>query len=153
MEMESLKNLKSAVEKNLEELSKKQDLTPSETKAALDGFELREWILCEMDNCRMEEDYSERSRYHRGYSGEPMDRPYRRYDITAYGNENWLHDMNGHTMRRSYCDQDYYNRGYSRHSIGDRVVEKLENMMDQADSEYEREELRKFMKMIRQAAD
>lgn len=42
---------------------------------------------------------------------------------------------------------------YSRHSIGDRVVEKLEKMMDNTDSDYEREELHKFIRMVRQTAD
>lgn len=38
-----------------------------------------------------------------------------------------------HSMRRGS-----YRRGYSRHSINDRIVDKLERMMDDAGSEYER---------------
>jgi hypothetical protein len=45
------------------------------------------------------------------------------------------------------------NGGYSRHSIGDRVIEMLEHKMDETQSDYEREELRKYMHLIRQAAD
>ena len=44
-----------------------------------------------------------------------------------------------------------YTRGYSRHSISDRAVEKLEHLMDAAGSEYERQELKRYIGMIRQA--
>lgn len=163
MDMDSIKKLKGTVEKCLEDLAKKPDLTPAETKAALDGMELRELLKCEIDDCKMKEDkeYSER-----GYSGH--DTPYRQYHITSYGMpfrmthadgysgdygvNGWYRSNNGPEMWR---DSPEYSerRGYSRHSIGDRVVEKLENMMDKTESDYEREELRKFMRMVRQAAD
>ena len=171
MEMESIKKLKGTVEKCLNELAQKPDLTPAETKAALDGMELRELLKCELDDCKMKEskEYSER-----GYSGH--DTPYRQYHITSYGMpfrmtyadgmqhsmrdgysgdygvNGWYRSNNGPDMR--YDSPEYFERrGYSRHSIGDRVVEKLENMMDNTDSNYEREELHKFMRMIRSAAD
>ena len=173
MEMDSMKKLKGTVEKCLDDLAKKPDLTPAETKAALDGMELRELLKCEIDDCKMKEnkEYSER-----GYSGH--DTPYRQYHITSYGMpfrmtyaDGMNHSMGGNTgysgdygvngWYRSNNSPDMYygspeyseRRGYSRHSIGDRVVEKLENMMDKTESDYEREELRKFMRMIRQAAD
>lgn len=94
-----------------------------------------------------------------------MNQSYRRYSNTAYGQyenrgmgyggyQNTGYQNNGDwSGRRSYCGMESYDSGYSRHSIGDRVIEKMEKLMDQAESEYEREELRKFMKMIRQAAD
>ena len=166
MEVESLKKLKSSVEKCIEELSTKSDLTPAETKACLDGFELRDWIDCEIENCKMQEEYSER-----GYSGIPMAYP-RRYNITSYrggrrmgnysgapeyGVHGW-YQSNGGPMDGRWYEPDYYDgrsmsrgRGYSRHSIGDRAVEKLENMMDTAGSEYEREQLLRFIHMIREA--
>lgn len=185
LDYEVLKNGLATVEKCLKEVLQKKDLTPAEQKAALDGMELREWLLAECDNCKMENEYSER-----GYSGH--DTPYRRYNITAYGprttsrmysdrsygmmdpyyyeNRNsgdygvqgWYRSGHGPYMD----DPMYYGgvpgnmphgsvstRGYSRHSIGDRVVEKLEHMMDTTESDYEREELHKFIRMIRQAAD
>lgn len=42
--------------------------------------------------------------------------------------------------RGSYRSARHYmmDRGYSRHSINDRIVDKLEHMMDDAGSEYER---------------
>ena len=183
MEMESMKKLKGVVEKCLDELAKKPDLSPAETKAALDGMELRELLKCEIEDCKMKEDkeYSER-----GYSSHDL--PYRQYQMTSYGMpfrmthadgsyrsngssmyydgpayadgrysgdygvNGWYRSNNGSAMR--YESPEYAERrGSSRHSIGDRVVEKLENMMDKTESDYEREELRKFMRMIRSAAD
>ena len=164
MEMESMKKLKGVVEKCLDELAKKPDLSPAETKAALDGMELRELLKCEIEDCKMKEDkeYSER-----GYSGH--EQPYRQYQITSYGMPFRMthadgrysgdYGVNGwyrsNTAPDMWHDSPEYSerRGYSRHSIGDRVVEKLENMMDKTESDYEREELRKFMRMIRSAAD
>ena len=179
MDMESMKKLKGTVEKCLDDLSKKPDLSPAETKAALDGMELRELLKCEIEDCKMKEDkeYSER-----GYSGDGT--PYRQYHITSYGmpfrmtNADGSYRMphvsyDGHSMNDGYSgdygvqgwyrskdSEPYYNspeyserRGYSRHSIGDRVVEKLERMMDKTDSDYERDELHKFIRMVRQAAD
>ena len=170
MEMESMKKLKANVEKCLDELAKKSDLNPAETKAALDGMELREMLQCEIDNCKAKEDTE---KYDKGYSGH--DRPYREYYITSYGRpvQVMYPEHNSMSMRsmphmrgysgdygvegwyRSNNEPDFSERrgGYSRHSIGDRVVEKLEHMMDSTESNYEREELHKFIRMIRSAAD
>lgn len=54
-----------------------------------------------------------------------------------------------------YYGPEYSDRGmgYSRHSIGDRIIAMMEREMDSTESPYEKEELRKFMKLIRQAAD
>lgn len=177
MEMEAMKKLKTAVEKCLDELAKKSDLTPAETKAALDGMELREMLMCEIENCKMKEDkdYSER-----GYSR--SDRPYRQYHITSFGRPvhmmypeeaPMVHDANGQysgdygmngwyrsNNGGAYCSDPYYmseysdrGRGYSRHSIGDRIIAMMEREMDTTDSSYEREEIKKFIRMIRSAAD
>lgn len=179
MEMETMKKILKAVEKSIHDLENKVDLTPQETRAALDGMQLRELLLCEIDNCKQAEqigdEYSERS-----YSSHDV--PYRRYNITAYRGRPtsvMYQDRSYGYMGNAYCDPYYdpYREpmyygpesygvqgrmphgsvstagGYSRHSIGDRVVEKLEKMMDNTDSDYEREELHKFIRMVRQAAD
>lgn len=164
IDYESMKKLKGTVEKCLVELANKTDLTPAETKAALDGMELREMLKCEIEDCKMKEDkeYSER-----GYSGHGT--PYRQYHITSYGmpfrmtnampqhasmSDGYSGDYGVQGWYRSNDERDYSERrGYSRHSIGDRVVEKLERMMDTTASDYEREELHKFIRMIRQNAD
>lgn len=159
MDLESLKKLKSTVERCIQDLANKQDLTPAETKAALDGMRLRDMLCVEIDDCEMQKEYSERG--YSGYRSVP-----RHYTMTAYGMEGMSHypgqprDARGRYSgtdgwyrpeRGSYVGDDLH--GYSRHSIGDRAVEKLEQLMDAAGSEYEREELHKFIRMIRQAAD
>lgn len=166
MEAETMKKGKAIIEKCLEELFEKGDLTPAETKTAKDAMELRELLMCEIANCRATEDmtYSQH-----GYSG--YNKPFRRYEITSYGHSNPMR-TNGYSgdygvedwyrsnNNRSYCGSDWHmpdyserRYGYSRHSIGDRVVATLEKMMDRTESEYEKEELYKFIRMVREAAD
>lgn len=181
LKKESMQNMKQVVAKCLDELMKKQDLTPAETKAALDGFKLHDELCCRIEDCDMDEKDIER-----GYSGHDV--PYRQYHITSYGMpersmsersyghiapmrgsygysgapqygvQGWY--RNDNTMpvsgMRSYCGDPYYMgadysdmRGYSRHSIGDRVIDMVEKMMDTAGSEYERQELQKYIRTIR----
>ena len=174
MDKEAMKKLQASVEKCIEELGKKDTVTPAETKAGLDGMQLRDFLKREIENCKMQEEneYAER-----GYSG--ANHPYRQYHITSYGQphmynypmmahndgysgdygvEGWYRSNNG----GSYCPDPYYydgmsershGRGYSRHSIGDRMVAMMEREMDNTDSSYEKEEIRKFIRMIRSAAD
>lgn len=203
MKTESMQNMKKVVEKCLDELMRKSDLTPAETKAALDGFKLYDELCCRIEDCKMEEDYSER-----GYSGGYM--PNRQYHITSYGmperalysdrsyrrmsyannsggsyngsyngsyegnngsynNSNgggsygysgepqygsrgWYQNgNNSQPMNGSYYGDPEYSerRGSSRHSIGDRVVSEVEKMMDEAKSDYERQELQKYIRTIR----
>ena len=61
-------------------------------------------------------------------------------------------------MNRSYCGDPYYSpeyadrgRGYSRHSISDRAVSCLEKLFDTSASDYEKQELKKYISMIRAA--
>ena len=163
LKIESMKNLKQVVEKCLDELMKKSDLTPSETKTALDAFRLHDELCCRIEDCMKEEDRSEN-----GYSGHGE--PYRQYHITSYGMpERAIHmsraDMTGRnngwydtdvSMRSMSHEDPYYRdgysdrrRGYSRHSISDRVVSMIEDMMDTAKSDYEQQELQKYIRAIR----
>lgn len=151
MEVESMKKLKSAVEKCIDELAKKSDLTPAETKAALDGMKLREMLCEEIEDCEMQDDMM---RSEHGYSGRRYSRR-SMYDgpRDAIGRYAGNREGIGWYEPNYYGENESYRRGYSRHSIGDRAVEKLEEMMDTAGSEYEREQLKQFIRMIRAAAD
>lgn len=175
MEVESMKKMKAIVEKCLEELSKKSDLTPAETEAALNGMKLRKELCEEIEDCEVgdykntDDMYSERSSYRRrhSYDGGTSSRGYSEHP--RYGIGGWYQNsMNGNSMmpgypvehmNMSYCPPNYYSpdmayserRGYSRHSVSDRAVEQLEHMMDTTESDYERQELRKYIKMIRAA--
>jgi hypothetical protein len=165
LKTESMKNMKKVVEKCLDDLMKKPDLTPAETKAALDGFKLYDELCCRIEDCNMEEEYSER-----GYSGYEI--PYRQYQITSYGmperafanrhrgrmsrmdgSYDWYQSNHEYPMyrgMRSYTGDGYSERrGYSRHSLSDRVVSMLEKMMDSVESGYEQQELHKYIRAIR----
>lgn len=180
LKTESMKNMKKTVEKCLDELMKKNDLTPAETKAALDGFKLHDELCCRIEDCEMEE-----KDIQNGYSGHDV--PYRQYHITSYGMpegaysersrgrmsradgmsnysgtphygiQGWYQNERQMPSMRSYYGEPYYytpeyserGRGYSRHSISDRVVSMVEHMMDSAESEYERQELQKYIRAIR----
>lgn len=191
LKIESMKNMKKVVEKCLDELMKKNDLTPAETKAAIDGLHLYDELCCRIEDCEKEESevqaaYSERS-YRGGYSG--CGDPYREYHITSYGMPEraiysdrgsgqmsrggsrsysgkpnygvtgwYQNNYSGYPME--HMEQRYYgdeysdrSRGYSRHSISDRLISEAEKMMDSTESEYERQELHKYIRMIRRMAD
>lgn len=166
MNVESLKKIKQLTEKNIEDLGKKTDVSAAETKAAVDGFELLAWLEGKIEECEMKEHPDPQ------YSGcDPYSQPYaqpRRYNITSYrqspgmprvsygdsmsynggyyGNQ-YRSSMMGSRMDASYQDD----RGYSRHSINDRAVACLERMMDEASSDYERQQVHHFIEMIRAA--
>lgn len=173
MRVEILKKGVAMIEKDLEELFEKGSLNPSETQNAKNAMELREYLLCTIDECMAKEDaekYSERGYSHHGET------PYRQYHITSYGMPH-MYSMN--SMRPAYDPrmdwagdygvQGWYRsgdgmsnygpeysergRGTSRHSIGDRVVAMMEKEMDTTESPYEKEELKKFIRMVRSAAD
>lgn len=150
-----MKKLLEITETCLSEMAKKPTHTPAETKACKDGMELRAMLKCEIEDCEAKEHGEEYS----GYRAFP-----RHYSMTAYGmrddyagypgqSRNWngqyASGMPYDDGRRSY-GEDY---DYSRHSIGDRAVEKLEHLMDTTGSAYEKEELRKFIGMIKREAD
>ncbi len=118
MELEKvLENLEESISSELEKLVKKGDLNPAEIKSASDAVCLLKEIR-ELNEESGEEsgEYSERggrSSYRRGSYAMGRGRRY----ATRY---------------------DHYEHGESRHSINDRIVDKLERMMDDASSEYER---------------
>lgn len=158
MDTEFLKGLKKTTERNLMELGKKQDLTAAETKAAKDAFELLDYLCYKIEECEIKEKgYSQRS----GYS---MDRrPFREYQINSYtmpGGMSYDGMSYDNSMRGQYYNTgsnnrsygDSYARGYSGHSINDRLISLVEGMYDEAKSDYEREQLNKFMNMLRAAA-
>lgn len=193
LKTESMKNMKKTVEKCLDELMQKTDLSPAETKAAIDGLHLYDELCCRIEECEMEEKKPDQNMIYsdRGYSGHGE--PYREYHITSYGmperavysnrrygnmnrgsygepsyddrgwyqSNNYPSFMRGYSglpgypyehMNSSYCDEPYYSgRGYSRHSISDRAVSCLEKLFDTAASEYEKQELKKYISMVRAA--
>ena len=194
LKTESMKNMKQVVAKWLDDLMKKNDLSPAETKAAIDGFHLYDELCCRIEDCEAAENKPETEMYSEGGYSRHGD-PYREYHITSYGmperavysmrgprmshgnihmprpmeysegndwyrGNNYSMAENGYArlpgypmehMRGSFCDPYYADRGngYSGHSIADRLVSLVEGMMDSTQSDYERQELQKYMRAIR----
>ena len=121
MDYKTLDDLNKLIEKELKKMVDKGDLSASELQAAKESVCLMEKIIgLEEGTYKMGEYSYERGRSPR--TGRYVSRDARYYD---------------------------FDRGYSGHSIGDRAVEKLESMMDNAGSDYEREVLEKYIRMIR----
>lgn len=121
--------LKEIAENELKKLAKKGDLSANEVEAAKNAVSLIEKInkICNWN--MSEEDYSRR------------EDPYRRWEILSYGDRHMM-------PKPSMMEDSYRTRGYSRHSIKDRAISKLEGMMDEAGSDYERDKVREFIRHI-----
>jgi hypothetical protein len=84
------------------------------------------------------------------YSGRPQ------YGINGWYQSNYpsYPGYPSEHMNASYCDDPYYadrGMGYSRHSISDRAVSCLEKLFDTAGSDHEKQELKKYISMVRAA--
>ena len=159
LDRDSLKNLKKTVAKCIADLGKKSDLSPQETKAAYDGACLYDWLcmMTEVNGMTPEPEYGYSERRYSMHT--PMRHTPVNYPMMSRGYSGYP-GYPSEFMNESYCDPYQYGRmsrgngeGYSRHSIGDRAVERLENLMDSAGSEYEKEQLHKYIRMIRAAAE
>lgn len=118
-----LNDLSELAAKELKKINGKPDMTPADLKAATDVMCLLEKIE-KIQNGDMEDGFSNDYRsYDRGGSYRRMRNP-----------------MNGRYM-------DY---GYSGHSVHDRMIAALEDLMDQAKTDYDRETISNGIRMIRQ---
>lgn len=124
----TMAELRKLVEKELDKIAQKGDMSASELKAAMDGLCLLEKI----GRVEYMNEYEEEE----GSSGYYMPR------YTSRG------DM-GYTRRGSYSRDGYYDRGRSGHSIKDRMIDRLESMMDEAQTDYERQTIMKYIESMR----
>ena len=116
----------------IEDMNKKKDLTPNDLEMLCKAYKLRRELKCDEEMIGGEWDESS-SMYSRR---NVMPRVY--MDDAHY------------TPMRSPVTGRYVSRdgGMSGHSLKDRMIAKLEGMYDEAQSEYEREELRKEIRRI-----
>ena len=140
MNYKTLDELNELIEEELKKMVKKGDLSPNELEAANKAVCLMEKIIM-----LREGGYSQDGSYDMRYS---MDRMMRggSYDGSY---ERGRSPVTGRYISRDGRYQDLYDRGYSGHSIGDRAIDRLEKMMDDAGSEYERECIKKYIHLIR----
>ena len=137
MEKEYMKRLSQLIEMELDQLSTKGSLSPSEVCAAKEAVELLKEMKEYKEMCDDEMGYSERSGRGRMYSYNP--------DMYGYG---WYAMDGGRYNNRQYS----MDRGqYSGHSIKDRMIDRLERMVDEAQSEYERKEIMNEIAKLKQS--
>lgn len=137
MNYKTLDELNDLIEEELKKMVKKGDLSPNELEAANKAVCLMEKIIM-----LREGGYSEDGSY-MGRSS----RMYPTYPETSY--ERGRSPMTGRYVSRDGRYNDSYDRGYSGHSIGDRAVDRLEKMMDDAGSDFERDTIKRYISMIR----
>lgn len=126
--MTVLEDLKESVIRELRLLSKKDSMSANEVKAATDA-------VCLLLKIKMfEEGGSEYESWPGEYSGRP------RFNGSIHMDAD-----------RSPVTGRYISRGsgYSSHSINDRMIARLEDMYDEAKTEYEREEIRREIERLR----
>lgn len=139
---ETLESLKQTLKKELKKIADKGDMTPSELDNAYKAFCLyqmvEERLMLETGIAGIGEGYS--GRYYRDGMNYEMPDPYYHDGGSSY--RRGRNPMNG-----QYVSRDYGN-GRSGHSIKDRMIANLEAMVDQASSDYERQQiLREIEKM------
>lgn len=115
---------------------KKENWDPSDLKCVKEAAEIYDMLqTIQMNNGVWENmkrtgDYSF-ARYPRiSYGDQYYDERHRGYDHASYGGTHHYHD------------------GRSMHSVKDQAIQRLEALMDSAQSEYEREEIHKMIKKI-----
>ena len=147
-----LQKLTDLVEKELDTLTAKGTLNPTELDSAKKAVELLTKIeeysmMCE-EKENPEAMYSGRS--YRSY-GRSYAMPPEYYDPSMpMRSGNYMPGM-GSMNRGSYGSGNWTANGqYSGHSIKDRMIDRLERMMDDAKTDYERQEIKNEIMRIRQ---
>lgn len=133
---ETLESLKQTLKKELKKIADKGDMTPSELDNAYKAFCLyqmvKERLMLETGIAGIGEGYS--GRYYRDGMNYGMPDPY------SYNDGGASYRRGRNPMNGQYVSRDYGN-GRSGHSIKDRMIANLEAMVDQASSDYERQQI------------
>lgn len=142
-----LEGLKDILKREIRAINKKDDITPLELENMTKAVCLAEKIeeLEERMAGKEYDGYSERMRKGTSnmyptypyYDGRDMDTSHRRTRSSVTGR---------FTSNDTYYDRD--RRGYSGHSIHDRMIAKLEEMYDEAKTDHERNIVNKWIDRI-----
>ena len=131
MNSDVLERISQLVEKELEKMVSKNDMSPTELETVKKAVcllkEIKEYESMDMR-------YSNNS-YRRGrdsMTGQFVSRRNDHYNEPA-------------EMMNVYGQNGVSNTGYSRHSIKDRMIDRLEGMMDEAHTDYERRTIEDFI--------
>lgn len=118
--MDVLDKLEEKAIRDLRPLAEKPDINPAEWAKVKD-------VLCLLKTLKEYSEYSDT-----GYSN-GMD--------SGYSSRRSRYSTNRYMGRGDYNGSMVSRGGYSQHSIKDRMIANLEKMMDDAKSEYEREQI------------
>lgn len=142
-----LSNLEDLLYKQLCDIGKKNDISPSEVENAKCAAELLLYLDEIQGKTEMNGGYSNTysnrvNRHSYGYRDGMVVTPFmdRRY---SYGDPMGYYEPKITTT--GYMNQNHFNDEYSRHSIKDRAIAKLEKMMDEAGSQSEREAVKRLI--------
>lgn len=126
---DNLMRLYDLLDREVQKIVDKNDISPAE----LERIDKAVCLMKKIEEMQgMDDGYSETGYYDSTYHGRSMTRG--RSPVTGR-----YISREGHSMRMN---------GHSGHSIKDRAVARLEEMMDEAGSEYEREELSSMIRKI-----
>lgn len=129
-------------------LGKGAAMTPADLESLTKAVCILEKIKTIENGNSYDDSYSENYSYRRGRSaitGRYVSRdamPY--HDDRSYGE---YHD-NGNSTRRYYDGNSNHN-GYSGHSIKDRMIDRLERMIDEAQNDHERQTVNEWIGRLR----
>lgn len=142
--MRALYNIKDMIEDELKEISKKGELTDTDLENVYKMVDICKDIstIEAMEQSRYSRDYSNYSseNYPMSYEGS-----YRSYD--SYARRGRDGDGDGRYSERSYRDGGMSREGYSGHTP-EQIRMKMEEMMRNAKTEQERENIRRVMQQI-----
>lgn len=132
---ETLEKLEKILEMELDKIAAKGTITPAELESATKA-------VCLMEKIKMVEDMDLGSSYSRGNYNS-----YRQGQSNRYYRNSNMYPGDYYSQDRSY---DYsMDRGYSGHSVRDRMIAQLEsNMMDNAQSESERRTIESLISQL-----
>lgn len=138
--------LEEMTKQELEQITKQQNLSGAD----LDKMIKATCLLDQLESLKDSEVYGQS----RGYYDGPM----HHMDFDGYGNVSYARGRSRTTGRYMSRDMDprihdrYYARGYSSHSIADRMVDALERMYDEAGTDHERAIVETWISKIRNEA-
>lgn len=143
---DTLKRLEDLIKKELGKIIAKGDMTPSELETSCKAVEalgkIREYESGAMNN-QMSMMYSD-ARGRDPMTGQFVSRnsmPYPGAYDNAYG-------QNMNSMTSPMVAGNSYNNGYSGHSIKDRMFQRLEQMLPEAQNENERQLIHQYMRKL-----
>ena len=134
--MKSLDNLKSVIEREIDKVTAKGEIAPTEIKAVGEAVDILKDIetICAMKEYGQEDDMY--SMENRGYSTRRMSRTYPAMYRDSYENRSY------NSYDDMYYDNNSYKRDsmgrYSRHSEKEEMIDKLERKLKTAQNEQER---------------